>query len=250
MIRVILAERDGTEKFKIQRLLQSDPELQVVADCCDGAEAREKVNVLEPDILVSAIDLPTMSGFEILESVTTVRMPYVIVIAGGAKYATRAFESGVTDYIVKPITKHRFQDSLVKVKRQIERDRRAEGAAIVNMKISDQSGTVDRPSVDRIPIRCGRRVRFLSLSAVRYITRNRNFANLYMVTGEVIHTSESISQLETKLPSERFQRIQRSAIINMGDLREIRTKQGKYEFVMSRGECLLSDIVSSENITL
>lgn len=240
MIRVMLADNDEVSKTKIRSFLQDDPDMHIVFDCGDGVQARDKIQLLEPEVLLLDMDLPRLSGFEVLESVIRMRMPYIIVTSAQDKYAARAFEFGVTDYLVKPINKYRFQEAITKVRRYIERDRRADsGGAATTVAAGDPSGLI-HPAVERIPIKNGRRVRLLNTSAICYVIADRDFANLHMITGEVIHTSERISQLEGKLPPDRFQRIQRSFIVNLEHVHEIRSKKGKYEFIMSGGAGFMS----------
>lgn len=240
MIRIILANNDEVTKTKIRRFLQDDPDMTIVSDCSDGKLASDRLHMLEPDILMLDMDLPGISGFDVLESVTRMRMPYIIVTSAEDKYAARAFEFGVTDYLVKPINKYRFQEAITKVKRFIERDRRADSGAVSVLHPTGETTDFIHPAVERIPIKNGRRVRLLNTSAIRYIVADRDFANLHMITGEVIHTSERISQLEGKLPPERFQRIQRSYIVNLEHIHEIRSKKGKYEFIIDNGESFMS----------
>lgn len=240
MIRIILADSDEVTKAKIRHFLQGDPDMTIVSDCNDGIQARAKLLTLEPDVLVLEMELSTLSGFEVLESVTRMRVPYIIVTSAQDKHAARAFEYGVTDYMVKPINKYRFQEAITKVKRFIERDRRADGGGTTIPNPASDSTALIHPAVERIPIKNGRRVRLLNTSAIRYIVADRDFANLHMITGEMIHTSERISQLEGKLPPDRFQRIQRSFIVNLEHVHEIHSKKGKYEFIMSSGEAFMS----------
>lgn len=240
MIRVVIAEPDDKTRANILNLLKDDATMEIVADCCDGTDTCERLKILEPNILILDAEMPKMCGFEILESATRPGGPYVIMTSAHDKYAARAFEFGVTDYLIKPLNKYRFLEAITKVKRYIERDRRADGgSAVVNHHADPANGYI-RPTAERIPIKNGRRVRLLNASAIRYVLADRDFANLHMVTGEVIHSSERISHLEIKLPIERFQRIQRSVIVNLEHVQEIRSKKGKYEFVMGSGEGFMS----------
>ncbi|MGB9429457.1 MAG: response regulator [Gammaproteobacteria bacterium] len=243
MIRVLLAVHDVISKTKIRYFLSEERDISIIADCANGTEASEMLNILEPELLILDFELPGMSGFELLESVKCARMPYVIIVSRQDKYAVRAFEFDVTDYLIKPFDKTRFREALTRVKRHFERDKRAEGQAFSANESGNGSAALIHPAVERIPIKFGRRVKLLHTSAIRHIVADRDFTNLHMVTGETIHTSERISQLEMKVPADRFQRIQRSVILNLEHVQEIRSKKGKYEFVMNNGECFMSGIL-------
>ncbi len=240
MIRVLIADDDVYSRNNIRNYLHGERDINIIAECEDGINASEKLAILEPNILILDTELPKISGFEILESARRMRMPYVIFISSYDKYALRAFEFNAIDYLVKPLEKRRFLDAILKVRRYIERDMRAEYHAISpNKSVSNPTGSI-HPMAERVPVKIGRRINLLSTSAIRYIVADRDSTNFHMVTGETIHSSERISQLETKLPADRFQRIHRSIIANLEFIREIRPKKGSYEVVINNGENFMS----------
>lgn len=243
MIRVLIADDDIFSRNNIRAYLNGERDINIIAECQDGINANEKLAVLEPDILILDTELPKMSAFDILKSATRLRMPYIIFISAYDKYALRAFEFNAIDYLVKPLDKRRLLDALTKVRRYIERDRRAEDHAVsANKSVSNPTGPI-HPMVERVPIKRGRRISLLSTSAIRYIVADGDSTNFHMATGETIHSSERISQLETKLPADRFQRIHRSIIANLEFIREIRPKKGSYEVIINNGDNFMSGYI-------
>jgi len=243
MIRVLIADDDILSKNNIRAYLNGEHEIHIVAECEDGINASEILDILEPDVLILDTELPKMSAFDILKSATRMRMPYIIFTSTYDKYALRAFEFNAVDYLVKPLDKRRLLDAITKVRRYIERDRRAENRTVsANKSVSNPTGPI-HPMVERIPIKKGRRISLLSTSAIRYIVADRDCTNYHMITGETIHSSERISQLEIKLPADRFQRIHRSIIVNLEFIREIRPKKGRYEVVINNGENFMSGYI-------
>jgi two-component system, LytTR family, response regulator len=248
MIRVLLADNDVVSKHKLRAYLKHAYDLNVVAECMDGMDARDKLNILEPDIVILNVELPRMSGFEILGSTAHMKMPYVIFTSADEKYALRAFEFNTIDYLVKPLEKQRFHDAITKARRYIERDLRADNVNASAASADTVSMALQRPSIERVPVKRGRRISLLRTSAIRYIVADRDFTDFHMLTEESIHSSERISQLKYKLPIDRFQRIQRSVIVNLEYVREIRLQKGRYEFVMNNGESFLSGIIYKQEL--
>jgi two-component system, LytTR family, response regulator len=240
VIRVLIADNDVVSKHKLHAYLNHAHDLNVVAECVDGMDARDKLNILEPDIVILNVELPGMSGFEILGSTAHMKMPYVIFTSVDEKYALRAFEFNAIDYLVKPLEKRRFHDAITKARRYIERDLRAENVTAPAAGADTVTMALNRPSIERVPVKRGRRISLLRTSAIRYIVADRDFTDFHMLTEETIHSSERISQLEYKLPNDRFQRIHRSVIVNLECVREIRLQNGKYAFVMNNGEIFTS----------
>jgi two-component system, LytTR family, response regulator len=248
MIRVLLAGHDPITRTKIHSFLSKERDISIVSECATGIETSEKLNILEPEILILDLDLPGISGFEILESVKCANIPYVIAMSKLDKYAIHAFEFNVIDYLIKPFNRYRFRDALIRVKRSLERDKRANGQIVIERSVNGPPGLM-HPTVERVPIKVGRRVKMLDASVITYILADRDFTNLHMTTGETIHTSERISHLEIKLPADRFQRVQRSVILNLKYINEIHSKKGKFEFIMSSGESFMSGTLYKRELT-
>ena len=245
MIRILIADEDASSISSIRTFLSGERDISIVAECANGIAACQKLDIDEPDIFIVDVELPEMSGFEILEFARHTGMPYIIFTSISNKYAVRAFEFNVVDYLIKPFSRQRFRDALSRVREYIQRDIRAkeDGHFITASQVTVDSVNYHRNSVERVPIRIGRRIRLMQTAAVQYITADRDFTNLHMATGETIRTSERISQLEIKLHRYEFQRIHRSRILNLRHVREILPRNTQYEFVMRTGECFMSGIL-------
>jgi two-component system, LytTR family, response regulator len=240
MIRLLIADNDVVSKHKVHAYLNHAHDFNVVAECADGMDAKDKLTLLEPEMVILNVDLPRMSGFEILGSTAHIKMPYVIFTSEDEKCALRAFEFNAIDYLIKPLEMQRFHGAMTKARHFIERDLRAENVTAPAAGADTVTMTLNRPSIERVPVKRGRRISLLRTSAIRYIVADRDFTDFHMLTEETIHSSERISQLEYKLPNDRFQRIQRSVIVNLECVREIRLQKRSYEFVMNNGEIFTS----------
>ena len=243
MIRILMADDDVFSKNNIRSYLAQESGVQIIGDVSDGIQARDRLHVLEPDIFIINVQLPRLSGFELLGSATCERMPYVIFTSASDRYAAEAYQFNGIGYLVKPFDKHRFQDLFTRVRRYIERDLRAEGHIAVDTISPNFQQVPTRPSPDRLPVKVGRRIRLIDARAICHVVTDREHANLHMTTGEVIRTSERISKLDLKLPPDSFQRIQRSIIVNLAHIRDILLNKSNYEFVMRDGSILISGIL-------
>jgi two-component system LytT family response regulator len=92
---------------------------------------------------------------------------------------------------------------------------------------------VPRTRPERVPVKIGRRVRFLDAGHMRCIRADRDYVNIHMTTGEIIHTSDRISQMEEKLTGLPFLRVHRSAIVNLEQVREVRSAGSYYDFLLT-----------------
>lgn len=251
MIRVLIADDEQHARAGIRSLLQSEQDVEILGECADGREALKSIQVLQPDALFLDIQMPGLTGIDMLKTATFTRRPYVVLATAYDDYALQAFEVEAVDYLLKPFDAGRFQAALLKVRIYLERDKRASRGldlAELMSRLPQSQAAFTAPPSDRVPVKIGRRVRFLSVPHIRYVTANGNYVNIHMTTGEVIHTSERISVMEEKLHAHHFLRVHRSVIINIDQIREAHSMGSYYGFTMSDGVRLTSGLTYKKNI--
>jgi two-component system, NarL family, response regulator DesR len=124
MIRIVLAEDQAMVRGALAALLGLEPDLQVVAACADGAAALEAVRKHAPDLLVTDIEMPELTGLELAERVRSAELPTKVVIVttfARAGYLRRALDAGVRGYLLKDAPAEKLADAL----RQVHRGGRA-----------------------------------------------------------------------------------------------------------------------------
>lgn len=237
MIRALVVDGDAGSRDLVMRHLAQEPDFEVVGECVDGDEAIEKIGVLRPDVVFTEVEMQQLSCFDILRSPNVTKRPYMIITTASDRHAMQAFESNVTDYLLKPIDLRRFKAALLKLRNAMDRDahleRRVDLDQLVNyLKGNPQKSPANR-SADRVPVKFGRRYRFINMAAIRHIQAEGDYVNIHMVTGEIMHSGDRISEIERKLPMDRFLRVHRSVIINVEHVREVRADKSDYEIVMN-----------------
>ena len=254
MIRVLIVDDEPAARQGIRSLLASESDIQVVGECGDGRDALEKIETLQPDAMFLDIQIPHLTGIEMLHRRVETKRPYTIIVSAYENHAFEAFDVNVRDYLLKPVDSSRFKTALTRLRTHINTQLRANGLADVGELLKRSTPDAGKPPVapltvsDRVPIKIGRRVRFLSLRHIRYVKADGNYVNMHMTTGEVIHTSERISQMETKLFPHHFIRAHRSVIINIDEIREVYTMGSYYEFLMTDGQRLTSGVTYKKNV--
>jgi two-component system LytT family response regulator len=246
MIRVLIVDDERHARAGIRSLLETEPDIEVAGECGDGREALEKLEVLRPDAMFLDIQMPGLTGIDLLKTAELARQPYTIFTTAHGDYALQAFEVQAIDYLLKPFDAPRFKGALRRLRMHLQRDQRASGRVDLDSLVGRLPPAL--PPSDRIPVKIGRRVRFLSVPHIRYIVADGNYVNIHMTTGEVIHTSERISRMEEKLYSHHFLRVHRSVILNIDQIREARSMGSYYGFTMTDGENLTSGLTYKKNI--
>ena len=110
--------------------LAQEHDMQVVAECGNGADAIRLIGELEPDLVFLDIKMPKISGFDVVKAVGVKRMPAVIFFTAYDQYAIEAFQVHALDYLLKPINNRLFQESLSRLRKELQINRVAQGCDV------------------------------------------------------------------------------------------------------------------------
>ena len=118
-IRAIIADDEALARSKLRILLQSEPDLRIVAECANGLETMEAVRTYRPDLLLLDVEMPEIGGFEVLQALEAEETPFVIFTTAYNDYAVRAFEAEALDYLLKPFAEERLQEAIGRARQQL-----------------------------------------------------------------------------------------------------------------------------------
>lgn len=212
-MRVVIADDEPLARKTIRVLARRDPEVEIVAECRNGAEAVDAVREHKPDLLFLDIQMPRLDGFDVLEILGD-EAPAIVFVTAYDQYAIRAFEVHAIDYLLKPFTDERFEKALARAKELVRRkDTEREKHA--------QLTAAHRAFTKRFMVRSAGRVVFLKAEEIDWIEAADYYARLHVgANGYLIR--ESMNDLEAMLDPNTFVRIHRSAIVNLDRVREMR----------------------------
>ena len=243
-IRALIADDEPSARDVIRGFVARDPRLEIVGEATNGDEAVERVRALAPDLLFLDVQMPDRDGFGVLEALGDDVPRGVVFVTAHDEHALRAFEVHALDYLLKPFGYARFHAAVERVltslagevalemRRTLEtlvegqRDRPLEAATLVEgdgpaIPGHTAPGARDRARPARIGVRRGSRTILVSVPDIDWIEAADDFCRLH-AGGEAHLVSSRMHELETRLPSDRFFRIHRSAIVNLGKIAELR----------------------------
>ena len=240
MIRVLIVDDESEMRGWLAAHLAQENDIEVVGECTDGDDALDKIEILRPDAVFIEIELPRRSGLEVIHAPSTTKRPYMVVTTRTERYAVQAFEANVTDYLLKPLDLRRLRTAIMKLRSNMDRDTQLDGRIDLDMLMNylkgPQQKELVRTPTDRVPVKFGRRYRFINLGAMRHIEAQGDYVDIHMVTGEVLHSGDRISEIERKLPAERFLRMHRSIIVNVEHVREVKVDKNDYEVILDNNQ--------------
>jgi two-component system, LytTR family, response regulator len=227
-LRVVVVDDEPLARSGMCGLLARDPELTLVAQCADGAEAVAAIAGLKPDLVLLDVQMPEMDGFEVLREIGPARMPVVVFVTAFDRFALRAFDVAAVDYLLKPFDDERFDLAIARAKHAV---RNAEAGELGRrlMRLVERQGEpappADAPAeatrhASRLVVKSAGRTVFVRVEDVDWIEADDYYAKLHV--GEKTHLlRETMGSLEARLEPTRFFRVHRSAIVNLDRVREV-----------------------------
>ena len=229
MIRALVVDDEELARRSLMSALESEADLEVVAEASNGLEALERISEAEPDVVFLDIEMPGLNGFEVLENLKAA--PLIVFVTAYDEYAVRAFESNAIDYLLKPLQPQRVQQAVERVRAALAKGAGSNADALRKL-LADL-----RPSAPkRIAARKGKRIVLLSLKEVVRAAIDDKLVFLHTASERLL-TDKSIGELETLLESAGFFRISRGELVNLEYVREIVPWfSGTYKIRLSSGD--------------
>jgi two-component system LytT family response regulator len=222
MIRAILVDDEPLALRKLRRLLATERDVQIVAECSDGKAAVDVIRRQAPDLAFLDIQIPERDGFQVVESLRPEELPVIVFVTAYDEYALRAFDAHALDYLLKPVGRERFQESLDRARGRVL-ERRAAGVVdsrLLALHAERRAGSVSGQYLTRIAVKAAGRAFFVRTEDVDWIEAADNYVRIH-VAGTSHLIRESLRMLEAKLDARAFLRIHRSAIVNVDAIREL-----------------------------
>jgi two-component system, LytTR family, response regulator len=212
-VRAILVDDEELARHALRDLLRPHQQVEVVAECANGFEAVKAVAEHKPDLMFLDVQMPKLTGFDVLELIDRDAGPAVIFATAYDQYAMRAFEVHAVDYLLKPISRERFDAALA----------RALSRVPAKLPPAQDLAAAARPPqhfLERIVVKDGTRVTLIPVAKLDYAEAQDDYVAL-ATHGTKHLKQQTIASLEAALDPARFVRIHRSYIVNFERVQRI-----------------------------
>jgi two-component system, LytTR family, response regulator len=235
MLSTLLIDDEPLAISRLKRLLLQFPaDLEVIGSANDGKTALNMIAELQPDLIFLDIEMPEMSGFELLTQLPEV--PLIVFCTAYDQYAIRAFEENSIDYLLKPVEMERLEKTVEKIRKLTTKPQQ-------NPFNTDLMALLEtlkpKKDIHAISVKVGDRILFTPLSEIAYFEAEDKYVYLFTIAGRKYLCNYTIAALETKLP-EAFIRVSRAAIVHTLVIKELQ-KEFNGNFVI-----LLNDFSHSK----
>ena len=240
-MRSMIVDDEEPARARLGRLLAAHTDIVVVGEARDGLEAVEKVEELQPDLLFLDIQMPGLTGFEVLQSIPpAVPMPLVIFVTGYDRHALAAFDANALAYLLKPVEPERLAQAVERARKLSGATGEADRERAHILQVARESPKVLQQIVcrkrDRVVLTPPDQICWFHVQdgVVKAHTANETFTVNYQ-----------LGELEAGLPADVFFRARREVLVNLTRIREIRP-YFKSGFLLVMPDAAATEIVVSE----
>ncbi|WAC40897.1 LytR/AlgR family response regulator transcription factor [Pedobacter sp. SL55] len=214
MIKTILIDDEALARDIVKHYLKAFPNIEVVAECADGFEGLKAISQHQPDLIFLDIQMPKISGFEMLELVDN--RPAVIFTTAFDEYAIKAFEVNAVDYLLKPIEQGRFEQAMQKLPSKL-----AKGDDSQELL---ETASLSPAQNNRVVVKNAGVIKIIPVDAINYLEADDDYVKLSTTEGN-FQKNKTMSFFEQTLDATQFIRIHRSYIINLAQVTKIELKE-------------------------
>jgi two-component system, LytTR family, response regulator len=242
-IRTILVD---DEKLAIQGLelrLQAFDDIEIVATCHNGREAIRKIKTLKPDLVFLDIQMPGFDGFSVVQGIMDIDPPLFVFVTAYSEHAIKAFEAQAIDYLMKPVEPDRLADTMERVRCRLA-DRRTSDElerlrnvinevapnAADNLASLDDDIAASTRFEKLINVKDRGQIFRVDVESIERIDAAGDYMCIYTADNSLI-LRETMKDLEKRLDPRTFQRVHRSTIVNLDQVRQVKPH--------TNGECFL-----------
>ncbi len=245
-IRTILVD---DEKLAIQGLrlrLDKFSDVDIIDTCSNGREAIRKIKTEKPDLVFLDIQMPGFDGFSVVKGVMEMEPPLFVFVTAYQEHAVRAFEANAVNYLMKPVEEDRLADTLDRVRTRLSERRSVDEAEKLKSVLAevapDAMDTISEDNDDDgaiaavgrfeklINIKDRGQIFRIDVDSIEHIEAAGDYMCIRTADNSLI-LRETMKDLERRLDPRVFQRVHRSTIVNLNQVRQVKPH--------TNGECFL-----------
>jgi len=239
-IRTLLVDDEKLAIQGLQLRLEPYADVEIIGTCVNGREAIRAIKTEKPDLVFLDIQMPGFDGFSVVKGVMEIEPPLFVFVTAYEEHAIRAFEANAVNYLMKPVDEDKLADTLDRVRTRLTEKRSAEEAK----KLQDVLAEIAPDAIENMPAEdenAGRYERMINIKdrgqifrvdvdTIEHIEAAGDYMCIYTGDNSLI-LRETMKDLERRLDPRVFQRVHRSTIVNLDQVRQVKPH--------TNGECFL-----------
>ncbi len=228
-LKALIVDDEPLARERLRGMLEAEPLVEVIGECADGAEALTAIRYAVPDAVFLDVQMPGCDGLQVVAQLPETARPAIVFTTAHDRFALDAFAVAAVDYLLKPFDRDRLQEA---VRRALEhrRNRGGESAAPPSA-----APAPEERRTDRLAFKVDGRIIFFRPEEIVWAEANDNYVTLHLTTGRLM-LRETLTAIESRLGPDGFTRVNRSAVVNLDQIKELQPAlHGDYTVVLREG---------------
>ena len=240
-IRTILVDDEKLAIQGLQLRLEPHDDVEIIETCQNGREAIRAIKTLKPDLVFLDIQMPGFDGFSVAQGVMEIDPPLFVFVTAYQEHAIRAFEANAVNYLMKPVDEDKLADTIERVRQRLAEKKSTEEAEKLKNVLSEvapdaveafEAGEDDAASryEKLINVKDRGQIFRVEVETIEHVEAAGDYMCIYTGDNSLI-LRETMKDLERRLDPRKFQRVHRSTIVNLDQVRQVKPH--------TNGECFL-----------
>ena len=240
-IRTLLVDDEPLAIQGLELRLQPFADIEIVGRAANGREAIRSIRTEKPDLVFLDVQMPGFDGFSVVAALADVVPPLFVFVTAYSDHALRAFDAQAVDYLMKPVEPERLTQTIERVRIRLQERRMGDEAARLAAKLAEvdpesvASLAPAEPSADRfekiINVKDQGQIFRVEVDRIEKIDAAGDYMCLSTAEQTLI-LRETMKDMERRLDPRKFQRVHRSTIVNLDNVRQVKPH--------TNGECFLT----------
>jgi two-component system, LytTR family, response regulator len=219
LMRALIVDDEPVARRVLREELEALENIEIVGEADNGSTALEQIAASRPDVVFLDIDMPVMSGFELLNRLTSGHLPAIVMVTAYDQHAIRAFEAGAVDYLLKPISQQRLVQALERARRIARNPTEAAETVATLQEMAPREPSAP-PHIRKIVGKLGEEYFLLSPQEVLAFQAEGDLT--WIVTAKQRYlATQNLRAIELRLQNTAFRRIHRNALVNVEQIRKM-----------------------------
>jgi len=245
-LRVLIVDDEVHARRRMRALLAAHADIAVVGECGNGADAVRAMEAGGVDLVFLDVQMPGMSGLDVVRAVSPARMPMVVFATAYDRFAVEAFEAHAVDYLLKPIDPERIARTLGYARERLSA--RAAGDTARRLEQLLETLGTGAAYARRFAVKSGGTIHVVDVDDIDWIEADGNYVTFHAAGKTYLHR-ETLAGVERRLDPGRFARIHRSRIVAIDRVRALKPdRHGDYTVVMKDGTELTLTRTHKDNL--
>lgn len=227
--KVLIVDDEKLARDIIKKYLENNSDIELIGECTNGFEGIKTINELKPDIIFLDIQMPKLTGFEMIELLD--HQPEIIFSTAYDQYAIKAFEVNATDYLLKPFSLDRFNEALTKAIEKVKQN------SIDTKSYTELLNSVTKGagSLERVVVKNNQKITIIPIDKVNFLEAQDDYVMIHSELGKHLK-KQTMKYYEDNLDGEIFFRVHRSYIVNINAVKQMELfEKESYKITMNDG---------------